>query len=154
MTTPRRRLPGLLLTLAAIALAGCTATPADAPDPQAAMDRLRGDWTLAAIDTRPLGATANAPTLTLVEGPRVVGHAGVNRYSAALDESALADGRFLLGPAIATRMAGPPEAMAMETEFLTALERVATFDRDALDTGTLRLLDADGREVLRFRSGE
>lgn len=154
MTTPRLRLPCLVLTLTALALGGCAASQADRPAPEPPMHHLQTGWTLSAIDGRPLpGSTAQPPTLTLSDG-RIGGHAGVNRYSAALDEPALDEGRFLLGPAIATRMAGPPEAMALESEFLTALERVATLDRAALDAGTLRLLDADGREVLRFRSAE
>jgi heat shock protein HslJ len=50
---------------------------------------------------------------------RLSGLAGVNRYSA--DASVSKQGSISIGPPIATKMAGPPEAMAIEDKFLQAL---------------------------------
>jgi lactoylglutathione lyase len=82
-------------------------------------------------------------SLRLEEGT-ASGSAGVNRYSGAY---ALDGDRLTVGPLVTTRMAGPPEAMHAEQEFLASLARIATavVEADALVLG-----DDAGGEVLRF----
>lgn len=65
--------------------------------------------------------------------------AGVNRYAV---EGAVSgkDGLSWSGPAV-TKMAGPPEAMALEDSFLQALQAVTRIE---LRDGRLRLTSADG----------
>jgi len=78
-------------------------------------------------------------------GGRASGNAGVNRFSA----SAEVDGdRLRFGQAIATRMAGPPEAMALEADFLGRLQRVAVW---RIEGDRLRLFDGGGAELMGFR---
>lgn len=75
---------------------------------------------------------------------RASGHTGVNRFSAAYE----AAGRALsFGSAATTRMAGPPEAMRLEQQFLAALGRVARWEADG---DQLVLRDADGATQLTF----
>jgi len=83
-------------------------------------------------------------TLTVsFEDGALVGHAGCNRYRAAVT----VDGnRLTVGPAVATRKACPGEGvMAQEREFLAALESATTWaiERDMLDVHR-----ADGERVL------
>ena len=84
------------------------------------------------------------PTRGFEASSRVTGNAGINRFNA---EVAVGEGWLRVGPAMSTRMAGPPEAMALEAEFLARLKRAghwrARGDR-------LRLLDAAGAELLSF----
>jgi lactoylglutathione lyase len=82
-------------------------------------------------------------TLRLEEGT-ASGGAGVNRYSGAYE---LDEGRLTFGPLVTTRMAGTPEAMEAEQEFLASLASIATA---ALADDTLVLGDAVGKEILRF----
>lgn len=90
------------------------------------------------------GQTAGRrPTIQFQEGGRVSGMAGVNRYSTEAE----IDGRGGItwkGEVAATKMAGPPEAMAAESDFLDALRATR---RIALTGGTLRL---EGPRVLEF----
>ena len=80
------------------------------------------------------------PTIQFGEKNRVSGLAGVNRYTV---EGAVSgkDGLSWSGPAAATKMAGPPEAMALEDSFLQALQTVTRIE---LRNGQLRLTSADG----------
>lgn len=116
---------------------------------------VQGDWTLDALEGAPGSELApnlprGLPTLSIASDGRVSGMAGLNRYTSSLDPVALSEGGFAIGPAAATKMAGPPEAMRIEDQFLTALARVASFDAQQLAQGALALLDAHGTEVLRF----
>lgn len=119
-------------------------------------DRILGDWTLDAlngVDADSLLAAAGldrAPNLSIAEDGRVSGFAGVNRLSSGLDLSKLSSGAFDLSPAAVTRMAGPPEAAALEQDFLSALSNATSLDPSALTDGVLRLLGENGQELLRF----
>jgi putative lipoprotein len=84
------------------------------------------------------------PTLAFDGAGRVSGHAGVNRYGAGV----IADATTLrFGGPVTTRMAGPPEAMALESDYLARLQRVAAW-RIAGDR--LRLFDASGVTLMVF----
>jgi len=111
--------------VAALALlSGCAAlsdrTPNSAAD-------IAGEWKLTDIGGQPvtrfLPVGERAPTMTIDEGGMVSGFTGVNRMSGKLDDAALEEGRFGLGPMITTKMAGPGEAMAMEARFLDLLQK-------------------------------
>ena len=81
------------------------------------------DWQLdetGAMDTE-------APPITLrVEGQRIGGHSGCNRYSAGI-HSGNRPGDMTIGPVMGTRMACPPEAMAREDRYLKQLAGVIRF---------------------------
>lgn len=78
-------------------------------------------------------------------GGRISGHSGVNRYGGEV--SFPGSGGFRVGAVAATRMAGPPEAMAAESVYLKLLDLARQF-RIAGDE--LLLLDEGGSELLRF----
>jgi heat shock protein HslJ len=64
---------------------------------------------------------ASEPAVTLVfEGGRFAGHAGCNRYTAAV-EAGDQPGDIAVGPVAGTRMMCPEPAMATETRFLRSL---------------------------------
>ena len=76
----------------------------------------------------------------------VSGLAGVNRYTAEATVSGK-DGISWIGQAAATKMAGPPEAMAVEDSFLQALQAVTRIE---LRGGKLKLASADGATRLEL----
>ncbi|MGP1346174.1 MAG: META domain-containing protein [Phycisphaerales bacterium] len=153
-----------LLTLVALIVTGCSSAgdpnasggntdDASLPAPATA---ILGDWALIAIegtslndfDLQGLRAT---PSINIEPDGRVGGNAGVNRWFSSLNLAQLAQGRFAIGPAGSTKMAGPPSAMQIEDRFLGALARAARFDLDALQRNdNLRLLSGDGDELLHF----
>lgn len=82
----------------------------------------RNAWRLTGIAGFSLPAGARLPTLEFdPETARVSGFAGVNRYNGAYELGADSLG---FGALASTRMAGPPELMALEQVFLEALGRV------------------------------
>lgn len=73
---------------------------------------------------------------------RAAGNSGVNRFGA----EAIADAsRLRFASPISTRMAGPPDIMALESEFLTRLQAVAAWK---IDGNRLRLSDAAGGDLI------
>lgn len=90
---------------------------------------------------------ARRPTIQFGDGGRVAGMAGVNRYSGTADLQA-GGGLVWKGDMVLTRMAGPPEAMALETSFLAGLREI---NKAVLDHGILRLTSADGGTAMEFR---
>ncbi len=131
-----------------VALACCKSMSEGTKD---RMSPLVGDWTLAWMHARgsiapPRDDAARGPSVTFAEGGQITGFAGVNRYSGKLDAAALRDGHFATGPLAATRMAGPPEAMELDEQFLGLLDRA---NRYRVDGATLVFSDESG-ELLRF----
>lgn len=94
------------------------------------LEQVRGEWVAVAIQ----GAAASpdrTPTLLFDDAEQVAGHSGVNRFSGNLDSKSLASGAVRMGPFGATRMAGPPELMRQEQQFLEALEQARTIKMTA-----------------------
>lgn len=84
-------------------------------------------------------------TLEVSNDGTVSGSTAVNRYGG----KALIDGnKITLGQLVMTRRAGPPALMDQESKFVAALEKVASFQVD--DAGLLNLLDAEGKDLIRF----
>jgi heat shock protein HslJ len=105
-------------------------------------------WRLEAMPERtaiPTGAARGVPTLGFEEGARVSGESGVNRFGARVDAG---EGWLRVSAPMLTRMAGPPEAMALEAEFLGRLGRAGHW---RVDGDRLRLLDAGGGELMSLR---
>lgn len=111
---------------------------------------LTGEWDLsklAGVDVSSLlPQGSKVPSLSFLEDGKVSGFTGVNRLSSSLDLSKLAKGEFALAPAATTRMAGPPEAMNVESQFLSALSKATGYQ---LDGNKLNLSDKAG-ELLSF----
>lgn len=106
-----------------------------------------GAWNLIAIDGAAVPEVGKQPTLVISEDGAASGVGGVNRYSAQIE---ISGGRVAFGPTAATKMAGPPEAMELESTFFTRLGEVSTF---AVDGDTLRLWAGDN-EALTFERAE
>ena len=142
-------------TLLAIVLASCA--PNNAPKAASAApfstikwsDLVGAPFTLTslAVKTQKIALPATRrPTIQFAEKNRVSGSAGVNLYAV---EGAVSgkDDLSWSGPAAATKMAGPPEAMALEDSFLEALQAVTRIE---LRDGQLRLTSADGTTRMEF----
>lgn len=120
----------------------------DSDDPVMVQVPERNAWTVRRIAGFDLPADARLPTLRLdAETAQASGFAGVNRFTGSyeLDAEGLS-----FGPLASTRMAGPPEAMALEQVYLEALSRV---DSWRMRDERLELL-AEGQRVLTFEAGE
>lgn len=86
------------------------------------------------------------PTIQFDDSGKISGLAGVNRFTG----EAVFTGNHsfaLRGPIALTKMAGPPEAMALEESFLQALQSVTRME---MVSGTLRLTSADGAVSLEL----
>ena len=78
---------------------------------------LGGDWLVVEIDGEPIDP--EAPREVRFEGDRVAERVGVNRFTGSFT----LDGDTLqVGPGASTRMAGPPELMALEDRFNSHLD--------------------------------
>lgn len=108
----------------------------------------RNPWRLAGIAGFALPSGARLPTLEFdPEAGRAAGFAGVNRYSGPYE---LGADSVEFADLVSTRMAGPPELMALEQVFLEALARV---DGWRLRDGALEL-QAGGGTLLTFAPAE
>ena len=101
-------------------------------------------WDLRTSADPTLDADAFLVTLGF-QDERAGGRAPVNRYFGMCRQDP--DGRLSIGPVGMTMMAGPPQAMAAETAYLSLLEQVAAFD---VVDDVLTLSDAAGRVLLTF----
>jgi heat shock protein HslJ len=104
---------------------------------------LVGTWALVALDGEPVPEVGRTPTLEVLEDGSAGGLSGVNRYRTQL---ALSYGRLSFAPAAGTKMAGPPEAMALEDTFLARLGAVSAY---RVEGDALRLWAGDN-EALTF----
>jgi heat shock protein HslJ len=134
----------LLTALAGVSLLGCATAP------QVSL----ADWEgteLKAVRLVSGGQAVTLPenfpiTLKLEPGGKVSGRSAVNRYFGSF--SRMSDGTILWNGALgATRMAGPPEAMQLETEFFKTLAATTTLHAGS---GALTFKSADGKELVEF----
>lgn len=95
-----------------------------------------------AIDWRVGDATVR------LEDGRLSGTGGINRL---MGDYRLEGSSLVFGPIATTMMAGPPERMEREQQFLADLARVANW---SLEDSQLILGDAAGTAVLRLRAGD
>ena len=84
-------------------------------------------------------------TLEVSNDGTVSGSTAVNRYGG---KASIDGNKITLGQLVMTRRAGPPALMDQESKFVAALEKVASFQVD--DSGLLSLLDAEGKNLVRF----
>jgi heat shock protein HslJ len=96
-----------------------------------------GDWRLLSIDGEAPAEGLDPPTLLVQGDGRVAGFAGVNRYTGGPGGP---DGK-LFGPMPTTMMAGPPEAMELESRFTKAMGAATGF---RVEGATLVLVSDEG----------
>lgn len=156
-----RGFPLLALTAAAAcSVMACTTPAPTAPGGgttvAAALPRLDGTtWTcveLVGADGRPREVTDRPPTLLIGADGRASGFAGVNRYfaDATLGNTITAVTPLRFGPVGATRMAGPPERMALEDAFVAMLGSVRSATVVAEARGPLMTLSDERGACARF----
>ena len=107
-------------------------------------------WTLTELQGKPFTPPAEGhggPTLRLdAEKKTANGFSGVNRFFGSYESTG---GRLKFGPIAGTKMAGPPERMAVESSFLAMLASVTAW---RIGEGALSLLHED-QIVARFAPG-
>jgi heat shock protein HslJ len=147
----------LVLSLGMVLSGGCTSplsagsSPATKPMPipvtTSLPQQLAGTaWQVVALPGFSLapGSSLSLGSLNLrFEAPaRAAGNSGVNRFGAEVIADA---SRLRFASPISTRMAGPPDMMALESEFLVRLQAVAAWK---IDGNRLRLSDAAGGDLI------
>jgi len=105
-----------------------------------------GPWTVVEINGEST-ADPKPDILFDLENNSISGSTSVNRYSGTCE---VKGNSLKLGPLISTRMAGPPEAMAQETEFVKIMDGELTWR--ATDGGVELL--KDGSPVARLSPAE
>jgi heat shock protein HslJ len=103
------------------------------------------EWTLKTLGGEKIEAE-NPPTMKFSGGKLSI-FGGVNRLSGSY---ALVGGSVTMGEILSTKMAGPPELMALENKFAAILKQVNGFH---VHGNTLELL-SNGEAVATFQSGE
>lgn len=128
-------------------VAGCVSSADQGAEEEPSVPLEGTEWILSELNGKAVGAGANlrGPTLKLdSEAKRASGQSGVNRYSGAYE---LEGAKLKFGSTMGTRMAGPPEAMDLEKDFLATLEKVSGW---RVMKGELELMDGKA-VVMRFR---
>jgi heat shock protein HslJ len=102
------------------------------------------EWTLVEMDGQPLPKDIDPP-LIHVEGQKLRGFAGCNRFTAPVTESK--PGEIDIGAAAAEKKACPPPQMNLEQKFLAQLDAVTRYSYVA---GQLALTWQDGEQPGRL----
>ncbi len=129
--------------VALFVIAACDSTSNSSIQPIAS---LAGQtWKCSTLDGTAITAT-RSPTITFDGAGRVNGFSGVNRFGGSVESAKPGDIHF--GQMMSTKMAGPPEQMALENSFLDALARA---DRYAVVDAKLIFSAAD-IIIIQFKS--
>jgi len=152
MMTPRpqRTLLTTVLSICALAFAGCAEQAAEEPAEESAAEpptvtatMIDSDWQVTEIDGEVTVEDAR-PTLQFPEDGRLAGTSGCNRYFSSFEM----DGdKVTIGNAGATMMACPEPLMDQERRFFAALSASVSYVISA--DGELLLADAEGNTRLR-----
>lgn len=120
----------------------------------ASIKNLVGEWTLSKLEGADIAsllpASMRRPSLAFGSDGKVSGSTGINRLTSMIDTQALMRGEFKLAPTATTKMAGPAEAMDVESKFLSALTRA----KSAKVSGNTLSLSDGARELLSFVKGK
>lgn len=107
-----------------------------------------GDWSLSSMygkDVTSLsGINGRAPSIAFAQDGGVSGFAGVNRFMTKLEPADMLGGKLNLDKTATTMMAGPPEAMQLERDYLQMLRSARSFNID--QAGKLNL--SNGSETI------
>jgi heat shock protein HslJ len=138
----------LVMCFGAFCLLGNTAAAESSPAPSQPATLETVEWTLTEMNGKPMQSAAKGrqtfPTLRFsAEKKQASGFSGVNRFFGSYERE---DEKLKFGPLAGTRMAGPPEAMELEKDFVTMLRNVTHF---RISNGMLELLQSE-QVVARF----
>lgn len=131
-----------LLPSLALLMSACSQQQTRTGDPRSPV----GFWVLKSIDEELVVAPSGAmqPTLEVSQDGQVSGVAGINNFTGRGEAASWSAGRWSGGPYAVTRMAGTPEAMDFESQFLRLLIGSSSF---TIEKGVLTLHSADGRSL-------
>ena len=132
---------GLVVAWGVLTLGACRAASGGVGEVPA------GTWRVVGLEGAELGSLPRAPEITLGADGALSGFAGVNRFSGRAEPEALHAGQLRTGPLAATRMAGPPAAMAVEARLFALLATALDWRREGAEL-TLR---AEGRTLVRLQ---
>ena len=145
--TIMKNLTGFIATIfvfsALFVMSACNSQSKSANQPIASL--AGQSWTCVTLNGAAITAT-RPPTITFDGAGRVNGFSGVNRFGGSV-ESAEA-GELHFGQMMSTKMAGPPEQMAIESSFLSALTRA---DRYVVTDAKL-IFSAGEKMIVQFKS--
>ncbi len=142
------------LMFAVMALAGCT-TPAQpsedtAKPAEAAVDLAGTSWKCLSFSVADAPAedplATNPITAEFSADGKLTGSAGVNTYSTTYETDG--DNITIGEQIISTKMAGPQEAMDLESDYLLTLPKAVKFTVN--DNGQLALMDSAGNTIARY----
>jgi len=139
-----RRVVGLLMAAAmALDLAGCAGVASSQALPLA-----NTHWILVEVQGAPVAPGAGRPPYMIFDPTkkRVTGYGGVNGFFGGYEKSG---GELRMPRLAATRRAGPPELMQLESTFFKALSATASY---RISGDTLELLDSSGGAVARLHA--
>jgi heat shock protein HslJ len=119
--------------------------PAEAP--QLELRMLVGLWGLSTLGGEAIAGGLEVPTLEIASDGGVAGFSGVNRYMTKVDAEAFFNGRLVFGPTAGTMMAGPPEAMDLESAYLQRLGAVTGY---FIEGDELRLSNDEDEVLMTF----
>jgi len=112
-----------------------------------------GTWIVQTIDGVPVSEmmekSLRSPSLTILEDGTINGFSGVNTFRGSLSPADMANGVFEPGPMAMTMMAGPPDAMRVESRFMQDLNAANGF---TIVGNTLNLTEG-GMTLLTFSPG-
>lgn len=112
------------------------------------LGKIDGEWVLDKLGGKDvasmLGMGGQKPSLSFGNDGSISGFGGVNKLMGSFDPKDLLSGKIDLSKLASTKMAGPPEAMNLESAFTSALSKVTGFNFDK--SGGLNL--TDGKETL------
>lgn len=153
--TQSRRPQILAGAMALVLLLGGCGTDGDPAEGKMTIEQLAGSpWRL--VHMSQAGEKTVVPqetkiTLRVEADGRLSGRSAVNRYSGQLKISEDGSVTMDMSAIASTRMAGPPELMALEQAYLGALGSVSRARHTA---DTLTLLSDDGATILHFGATE
>jgi len=152
----------LLVGLLLMALVGCSqaaepagdaTVPAGSAQPDQAEQLVGVTWNC--FEFKVAGAPQTVPegtpiTAVFAADGTLSGNSGVNTYNTTYKTDG--DGMTIASEIASTKMAGPEEAMNMESNYLVTLPTTVRYN--ILDSGELVLLDAADAAVARYRPAE
>ena len=112
-----------------------------------------GKWVVQTIDCVPVSEmmepSLRSPSITILDDGTVHGFSGVNNFNSSVSPVGIQNGVFELSPTAMTMMAGPPDAMRVETRFMSDLQSVNGY---VVQGNTLSLTEG-GMTLMTFSRG-
>ncbi|MFU8828084.1 MAG: META domain-containing protein [Phycisphaerales bacterium] len=127
--------------------------PTPAPGPLA---MLEGEWQLDSIRGTPVAElladteVRQWPDIHFQGDGTIGGSSGVNQWGSQVDLLAFSEGRFEIESIHSTLIAGPDDAMRVEADYLTALQRSTRLNTSDIERGRLALESETGETLLTF----